>query len=153
MVWPQQTGLVGDVNVGDGQGVKFVQSVGAAGGGGNIMVAYQQHSGDFGLRKAHHPFSPGTLEGGLRVAVFVSVSGKDNEVYLLGNGRFHNLIQCPQKIHHPQRQPRFRVMATIVGNINMGIGKMQYPQRFSCHSQFSISNSQFSVDQLCTFTQ
>ena len=62
------------------------------------MVAHQQQRGDARSRQAHDTLAPGTLEGRLRVAVFVGVAGEDDQIDPLGDGRVNDLIERLQEI-------------------------------------------------------
>ena len=88
------------------------------------MVAYQQDGGNTGARKADHPPPPLALESRLRVSIFVGVAGKQHQVNLLGDGPLHYLVQCIEEIDDSHGQPRFRVVAPVVGNIDVGVGEM-----------------------------
>jgi hypothetical protein len=93
------------------------------------MIANQQDSWDLGFRKTHHPLAPFLLEGWLGVPIFVSVPGKEDEIDLFFNGRINYLIQGVKEIHHPDRQGGLGIMTAVIGNINMGVGKVQNADR------------------------
>ena len=62
---------------------EFLQGVGATAGRRHVVVADQQQGGNARCGQAHHAPPPFALEGGLRVAIFVGVTGEDDEIDLL----------------------------------------------------------------------
>ena len=62
---------------------------------------------------------------GWGIAVFVCVTSKNDQIDLLVNGVVDDLVKGTEKIHHPYRQSRIGIMATVVGNVDMGISKVE----------------------------
>ena len=88
------------------------------------MIAHQQEGGDARPGEAHHALAPFALECGGGIAVFISIPRKDDQVNFFGDGRIHDFIQRLEEIHHPQRESGLRVVAAVVGHVDMGVGEM-----------------------------
>ncbi len=136
----QAVNAVSHVNVGHFQRVELVQGVGAPGGRRNVVIAYQQHRGNAGSRQAHDAPAPFALEGRVRIAVFVGIPGKDYQVNGFGKRTVYNGVQGLQEVHHAQGQSRHRVVTAVIGNVDVGVGKVQYAQGFGgCHAGYGAS--------------
>ena len=107
------------------QRLEFLDGVGTPNGRGKVMIADQQKGADAGLREADDAAAPFTLKSGRRRAVLIGIPGKDDQINFFRDGRFNDGIEGFEKIQHAQRQARFRVMAAIVGHVNMRVGKVQ----------------------------
>lgn len=89
------------------------------------MVTYQQYSRDARMGEAHDAPAPLTLESGRRVAIFVSIAGKDDQIYPFLDGCVYDEIQRFEKIYHAHRQASLSVMPSMIGDIDMSVGKME----------------------------
>ena len=81
-----------DVQVGYVECLVFLKRVSAAGGRGDVVIAYEEHGWDACLGKAHHAPPPLALEGGLGVAIFVSIAGEEDEIHLFFDGAVDDLV-------------------------------------------------------------
>lgn len=121
----EKLGLVEDANVGDFEGAEGFEGVGASEGGGQVVIADEEEGGDTRAGQAHDPAAPFPLKGGGGGAVFVGISGKEDEVNFFGDGGVNDRIEGFEEVHHPNRETSDGVVAAIVGHVYVGVGKVE----------------------------
>jgi hypothetical protein len=121
----EKSGMIENVHVRDFKGVEVFQSVGAAESGGEVVVADEQEGADASPGEAHHPAAPFALEGGGGRAILIGVASEDDQVNLLLDGGIDDGIQGAEEVHDAHGQPGLRVVATIVGHVDMGVGEVE----------------------------
>ena len=109
----------------NGQRIEFLDGVGPPDGRGKVMVADQQQGTDAGLREADDAPAPFPLKSGRRRTVLVGIPGKNDQINFFGNGGVDDGIEGFKEIQDAQRQARFRVVAAIIGHVDMRVGEVQ----------------------------
>ena len=107
------------------QRIELLYGVRASGRRGHIVVADQQQGGDAGSGEAHDAPPPFALEGGRRGAVFVGITRKDHQVHFFVDGSIHDGVQGFEEVEHAQRQSRVRVVPSVVGHVDVGVGEVE----------------------------
>jgi hypothetical protein len=66
------------------------------------------------------------LKGRRGRTVFVRITGKDDHVHFFGDGGIHDGIERFEEIQYAKRQARLRVVAAIVGHVNVRVCEVKY---------------------------
>ena len=118
-----------DLDARHGQGRENFHGVGPAAGVGQVVIAHQQKHRKAGRYQAADAAGKLPLMGLGRVAALIHISGQQNQIHFLGQGKLRYFVQGTEKIPQSGGKAGSRVEAAIVLHADMQVGKMQDTHR------------------------
>ena len=117
-------GMVGDVDLFNGQGIENLNSGSPADGVGHIVVAGKEKDGDAAGGEAVNPSGKLSLLGLARLTALVGITAEEDKVCPVLKGIVYQLVKGGQEVFQSCRKAAGRVNVPVVFHSEVQVGKV-----------------------------